>query len=164
MRMKKMLKLLVSGTIGVLLGIVAGSVYVAKKSEKEIYNQREMSNKHLTLYTLMDSWVEKKQNGKNLSDYFTKRGYKKIAIYGMSYAGERLVKELSQSEIKVCYGIDRNADGIYSETPVYSLNDNLEEVDAVVITAVYFYSEIREQIKNYFDCPIVSLEDVVYDI
>ena len=40
--------------------------------------------------------------------------YKEIAIYGMSYLGERLADELAGSDITVKYAIDRNADNIYA--------------------------------------------------
>lgn len=86
----------------------------------------------------MKQWVEVKQEGKNLSEYFMRSGYKNIAIYGMSYAGETLVNELKDTEINVKYGIDRNADSIYGEIDVVSMEDDLEEVDAIVVTAITF--------------------------
>ena len=161
--MKNIFKVLMAGTTGAVAGVIAGVYYAAANSEKEIYKQREMSDKHLSLFILMDSWVDVKQRGNNLSEYFKKNNYKKIAVYGMSYAGERLIKELENTEIEVVYGIDRNAENIYSETPIYTLNDSLEKVDAVVVSSVYYFSEIKEELEQHFDCPIISLEDVVYE-
>lgn len=40
-------------------------------------------------------------------EYFTQNGYQKIAVYGMHYAGERLVDELRNTEVKVVCGIDQ---------------------------------------------------------
>ena len=57
---------------------------------------RELAEKHLALFLMMNQWVKVKQEGKNLSCYFEKNGYKKIAIYGMSYAGETLLEELKE--------------------------------------------------------------------
>ena len=44
------------------------------------------------------------------------------------------------------------------------LTDDLPETDVIVVTAIYFYEEIREELSQLVDCPIISLEDVVYEI
>lgn len=112
----------------------------------------------------MNQWVKVKQEGKNLATFFQRNGYKQIAVYGMSYAGETLVEELKDTEVKVAYGIDRNADGIYASVEMVSLEDDLGEVDAVVVTAVTFFDEIEEKISEKLDCPIISLEDILYEV
>lgn len=55
----------------------------------------------------MNQWVKIKQEGKNLSEYFEESWYKRIAIYGMNYAGETLVDELKDIGITIAYGIDK---------------------------------------------------------
>lgn len=123
-----------------------------------------MSEKHLALFLMMNQWVKVKQEGKNLSTYFSDNDYKKIAIYGMSYAGETLLEELRDSEVEVVYGIDKNADGIYADVDIVSLDDDLENVDAIVVTAITFFDEIEEKLSQKVNCPIISLEDVLYEI
>ena len=113
---------------------------------------------------MMNQWVKVKQEGKNLSEYFEKQGYKKIAIYGMSYAGETLVNELENTSVQILYGIDKNADSIYANIDVFSIEDSLEEVDAVIVTAITFFDEIEEELSTKFSCPIISLENVLYEI
>ena len=112
----------------------------------------------------MNQWVKVKQDGKNLSEYFEKNKYEKIAIYGLSYAGETLLSELQDSSIQIAYGIDQNADSIYSDINVYSLEDSLEPVDVVVVTAITFFNEIEKKLSGKIDCPIISLEDILYEI
>ena len=82
----------------------------------------------------------------------------------MSYAGETLVDELKDTEIKVAYGIDKKADSVYSDVGICSMEDNLEEVDAVVVTAITFFDEIAQKLSDIIDCPIISLEDVLYEV
>ena len=113
---------------------------------------------------MMNQWVKVKQEGKNLSAYFEKNGYKKIAIYGMSYAGETLVDELKETEVQIAYAIDKNANSIYSDINVITMDDNLEDVDAIVVTAITFFDEIEEQLQSKVSCPIISLEDILYEI
>ena len=110
---------------------------------------------------VMNQWLIDKQEGKSLVDFFEDNGYKSIAIYGMSYLGERLMDELKDSSIEVRYAIDRNAENIYAGVEVKKPEDDLEEVDAVIVTAVFFFDEIEEQLEKILDCPIISLEDIV---
>ncbi len=82
----------------------------------------------------------------------------------MSYAGERLVEELEGSNIKIRYGIDRKADNIYADIDIVSPDDSLDEVDAIVVTSITFFDEIEEQLSEKMDCPIISLEDILYEV
>ena len=100
---------------------------------------------------MMNQWVKVKQEGKNLAQYLDKKGYKKIAIYGMSYAGETLLEELKGTEIQIAYGIDKNVENIYSELDIFSLDDTYANVDAIVVTAITFFDEVHKKngIKNF---------------
>ena len=42
------------------------------------------------------------------------------------------------------------------------MNEEFENVDAVVVTAITFFDEIREELTTKIGCPIVSLEDILY--
>lgn len=155
------------GIVGILSavgGAAAGITVIEKKLSKKIKEKQEMSDKHLTLFLMMNQWVKVKQDGKNLSAYLEQEGYQEIAVYGMSYAGETLVEELRGSNIKVKYGIDKNADRIFADFDIVTPNDTLEEVDAIIVTSVTFFSEIEEMLSDKVDCPIISLSDILYQI
>lgn len=102
--------------------------------------------------------------GKHLDDYFIQNGYRVIAIYGMSYIGEPLLSELEGTKVKVAYGIDRNAVRIYTDIDIISIEEPLAKVDAVVIIAITFYDEIKQELKEKIDCLIISLKDILYGI
>lgn len=150
--------------LSAVTGAVVSAVAIGKTMVEKVEKASKMSDKHLALFQMMNQWVRVKQEGKNLSEYFEKNNYKKIAIYGMSYAGETLVEELKGTKTEVVYGIDRNADSIYSDVDIVSLEDNLEEVDAVVVTAITFFDELEEKILKKVNCPILSLEDILYEV
>lgn len=162
--MNKMVKTVLTMMGGFSAGTLAGVVAVGKSLGKEADRNKELADKHLALFLLMNQWVKVKQEGKNLASYFEKKGYKRIAIYGMSYAGETLISELKDTDIEVVYGIDKNADSIYTDIEVVSVDDTLEEVDAIVVTAITFFDEIEEMLNERIGCPIISLDDLVYDI
>jgi hypothetical protein len=150
--------------LSVLGGAATSAVAVRKVTGKATEVQRNMSEKHLALFLMMNQWVAVKQEGKNLADYFDKQGYKSIAIYGMSYVGERLFEELKGSNIQVQYGIDKNADNLYMDVDIVTMEDELKPVDAIIVTPIFFFDEIEEELSKKTDCPIISLEDVLYEV
>jgi len=155
------------GVIGILSGLAGAAIGAAgagKIMGEKVTENQEMSDKHLTLFLMMNQWVKVKQEGKNLASYFEQKGYREIAIYGMSYAGETLVDELEGSNITIKYGIDQKADNIYEEFEVVSPEGKLENVDAIVVTPIKFFDEIEERLSRKVDCPIISLEDILYEV
>ena len=62
------------------------------------------------------------------------------------------------------YAIDKNADMIYANVDVVTPDDELEPVDVIVVTAIYYFDEIEEDLSEKVDCPIISLEDILYEI
>ena len=158
------MKKLTWSLLSVLGGAATSAVAVRKVTGKATEVQRNMSEKHLALFLMMNQWVAVKQEGKNLADYFDKQGYKSIAIYGMSYVGERLFEELKGSNIQVQYGIDENADNIYMDVDIVTMEDELKPVDAIIVTPIFFFDEIEEELSKKTDCPIISLEDVLYEV
>lgn len=150
--------------LSTMFGTVMGAGTVGRIAGKSIKEARELSEKHLALFLMMDRWVEVKQKGKNIASYFEKNGYKEIAIYGMSYAGKRLLFELKGSGIIVKYGIDQKADEIYADIDILKVDDEPPSVDAIVVTPVFFFDEIEEKLSDFVSCPVISLEDVLYDV
>ena len=158
------MKKVIVPVLSMLAGAVVSGGVIKKKGDAQRKIAWSYSDKHLALFQMMDQWVKVKQQGKNLSSYLEKHGYKKIAIYGMSYAGTTLVEELKDTSVEVAYGIDKNAEALYADIEVVSAEDTLEEVDAIVVTAITFFDEIEEMLTMKVDCPIISLEDILYEV
>lgn len=158
------MKKVVVSALSTVIGAAVGAVVTGKEAQKTVDKTQKMSDKHLALFLMMNQWVKVKQEGKNISEYFEKHGYKKIAIYGMSYAGETLIDELKGTGIEVAYAIDRNADTLYADVDIVSVEGELAPVDAVVVTAITFFDEIEEKLAEKVNCPILSLEDVLYEV
>lgn len=152
------------GVLSLLTGVAGGAIGAGKVIGTKVNEKQQLADKHLALFLMMNQWVKVKQDGKNLASYFEENGHKKIAVYGMSYAGETLVDELRGSNIQVAYGIDRKADNIYADIDIVTMDDVLEKVDAVVVTAITFFDEIEVKLSEKIDCPIISLEDILYEV
>lgn len=150
--------------VSAITGAVFGAGIVGMVTGKAAVKAGKMSDKHLALFLMMNQWVKVKQEGKHLADYFERKQYRKIAVYGMSYAGETLLEELKNTGITVAYGIDKKADAIYTDVEVVSMDDDLEKVDAIIVTAITFFDEIEEKLSKKMDCPIISLENILYEV
>ena len=70
----------------------------------------------------------------------------------------------NDTNVEVVYGIDKKADSIYLDKKILTVEDELEEVDVIVVTAITFFDEIEKTLKNKVECPIISLEDILYEI
>lgn len=143
--------------LGVIVSLLTFGKYLinlCRKVDDDKYKLQEF-------YSFLIKWIQIRQEGKKINNYFHKNGYKTIAIYGMREIGELLFHELKNSEIKVLYAIDKAADNIYSELPIYKPNDNLEPVDVIVVTAIHYFSDIEAELSVLTDCPVISIEDII---
>lgn len=146
------------------LGIIGGGLLINGKKEKKLKEAYEVINKNDVIIQLFNQWMALRQSGITLDEYFVNNDYKSIAIYGMSCVGERLYEELRESPIVVKYAIDKRAEDIFADIEVLRPDAVLDEVDAVVVTAIYYYDDIERELSEVFDCPIISLEDVIEDL
>lgn len=149
--------------LSTLIGAVAGAAAVGKVQGKTINQKAEKVDKFKGYYNMLNQWLAIKQEGKSLEKYFTDNGYKTIAIYGMGEMGNRLYDELKGTSVTVKYAVDKNAASTYSELDVIDPEDDYEEVDAIVVSAIFAFDEIEEMLSDKVDFPVVSLEDVVYE-
>ena len=157
--MKKGITFLIA-TFGIALGMALGGYIVGR----EVKNKSEKVDKFKTYYNMLNQWLILKQEGKNIENYFLENGYKTIAIYGMGEIGHRFFVDLFHSLIKVKYAIDRNASSMYSDIEVVNMDSELESVDAIVVSAVFAFDDVKTELKSKLDCDILSLEELLCDI
>ncbi len=134
----------------------AGSRASRRKLEDE-------NKKHKEFYVVMYKWLKLRNSGSGIASYFEKKGYRNIAVYGMKELGELLCDELrGKEEINVKYCIDRNITGSYNGVPIRRPDEDLESVDVIVITAIHYFNEIESDLMDNVDCPVISIEDVIW--
>lgn len=149
----------------VIVGIITIIEYILLHTKKkEAIDCKRMSDKHLELMLLLNQWLKIKQEEKKVEDYFYRNRIKTIAIYGMSYIGERLFEELKNTDIEIKYAIDKNNESIYVDIDVLSVDEVLPKVDAIIVTPVYFFDEIKDMLQKKTVCRIIYLEDVIYKL
>lgn len=158
--MKKSIAGVMTGLLGALIGVGVTGYF----SGKTIEQKSRKVDKFKGYYYTLNQWMLLKQRGESLEKYFTDNKIFTIAIYGMGEMGNRLYDELKNTNIKVKYAIDKNADNTYAKLNVVDLEDDLEKVDAIVVTSIFAFDSIKEDLKGKLDCPIISLEDIVYEL
>lgn len=156
--MKKIFKIF--KLIGIV-GAVAIGIISYKKKNEEVKKEKDQWLKMASYYMLFNKWMKLKEEGRNTEDYFIKNNIHNIAIYGYKELGERLYSELKNTPIEVKYIIDKNIDKVRAEIDVYSPDEELPEVDAIIVTATHFYDEIEDELSDLVECQIISLADVI---
>lgn len=136
-----------------------------KKNRKKAFDLQWQVDKFIDHFQLLNHWLEIKNEGKSVASYFEEMGYKHIAIYGMAELGNRLCEDLSDSSIYIDYGIDRDVCCCIARIDkVYSPEDELARVDAIVVTPYSVFEEIKVNLEKKVQCPIISLEDVIWSV
>ena len=142
-------------------GGIAGMIAVGRLGKKTAKEQQHAIRAQQVALQMMARWIKLKQDGRQLAEYFERENYRSIAIYGMGRLGECLLRELEKSSITVRYAIDRQAENICADIDVVTMDDELEDVDVIVVTPVHSFDF---ELSKKTDCPILCLEDVIFDL
>lgn len=162
--MKKGAGKVVTTLVGGIVGAVAGGATASSVYNKKREIDADKHKKIISYYQLFNQWLMIRQEGKTLAEYFERNHYKTVAIYGMKEFGERLFDELKDSDITVKYIIDKNVDAVCADVDVITPDDEMSPVDVIVVTATYYFDDIEEVMCEKVDYPIVSLEDILYEV
>ena len=144
---------------GILIGIIVGK----RKNTYKILNERRTTDKYKGYYAMLIQWLEILQNKSSIYKYFKENKYDKIAIYGIGEVGKRLMCDLNNTEVFVKYAIDSTQQSS-EKLRIYKLSEVSDDVDVVIVTPIFAFDKIKKDLKKIFTCPIVSLEEVIYDI
>lgn len=141
------------------LGLTSG--ILIKKKEKQITYLEDQHEKILFYYRMLNMWLEMKQKGKSAVTFLQEKKIKRIAIYGMKELGERIYEEVKNTEIEVVCIIDKKPDSVLGNFKVISPDQEIPDVDAIIVTADYYYWDIRGQLEKKVRCPIYSLNGIL---
>lgn len=130
----------------------------------ELNNLENRARRNNANFLLLNNWIRLIQSEKSIGKYIKKKGYKKLAIYGMHYIGERLYTELVSNGIQVAYGIDQNTVSLDFDLQVFHPDDKLPKTEAVIVTPIYWFDSIKEKMSKKIKCPIISLQDIVEEL
>lgn len=148
--------------IGIGTGFICGALTEHKRMLSIVEEKVKKGDKFQNLYNMMLSWISMRQENRTFDDYFSWCGIRHIAVYGNGVVGQRFVKEMKSLETKISYIIDKKADIMVSKIPVFTLQQECQPVDAIVVTILDEFDEIAEEIQKKYNYPVIPLDEVVY--
>lgn len=114
---------------------------------------------------LYEQWLYLKARNIEIKQYLDNKGCKTVAIYGMGRVGYRLYDELRNSNVKVLFGIDRNAAqvngccGLQVDT-IEKLQSRFKDIDAILVSVVNDYDIILCELSDKYKVPAFALKDI----
>lgn len=105
--------------------------------------------KSVLFYWILTRWMDLKIKGHSTAKILGRLNCGSIAVYGYAELGQLLCRELAGTNICVAYVIDKRVKETGDEKlPVYVPRGGLPDVDAIVVTAVYDFDEIKEELSH----------------
>ncbi len=121
-------------------------------------------DKFRRMFYVLDEWIASEEKGRMFEKYLTSHGVRHVAVYGYGPLGKRLVRQLDGSSVHMEYIIDQNAAFLETKCPAFTLEDDLEDVDAVIISLVQDEMAIAEAIKRKLSAKILTISKAVKEM
>ena len=134
------------------------------ESLRKFFNVEEKEYKFRLYYFVLNEWLALQQEGKFLGEYLIQHNIRTVAIYGMGELGERLYNELKNSDVEVKYAINERLGDGHPELDMRVAEDELPTVDAVIVTAVFAFDEIKAKLSHATNNRIISLAELVSQV
>ncbi len=88
----------------------------------------------------------------------------KIAIYGAADIGRAFYQGLSENGDTQIFFIDRNAEYISTNVPVYKLEDAPNDADTVIIAVNGVINGIKNELSKRYSCKIFSISEALQSV
>lgn len=145
-----------------IAGFCIGIIFMIYRCGYILNSKQRRVDKFYSYFSLLDQWLLCKERNYKFTDFFSKNNIKSVAIYGMGKIGKHLKYELEKDGIKIDYVIDE-VDSVIYDKAHYTLQDNLPLTDAVIVTPIYEFEEIRCKIlNNNKNLNVISLDKIIY--
>lgn len=110
---------------------------------------------------LLAIWKESKVITHIIEQYLENKNIYHVAIYGYSKLGVMLCDELLNSKVNVDYIIDRKGRMLECSLKVYTLEDSLPPIDAIIVAPIGLYEEIKYILRQKISTEIVDVHYLI---
>lgn len=129
---------------------------------KKCFYYREQRNRNQEVLLLLMQWLTMEIDGNGIAQKLVNMGINNVVIYGLGILGDQLLYALQASQvINVVYAVDDNPVNASSRVYTKSNIDNLDNIDAIIISDMFAKIDIDKQ--NYPNLKMISLFSLVYD-
>lgn len=127
-----------------------------------IFKKKEVSKAQQYL-NMMNQWFILNQRQMSIEKYLKSKNFYVIAIYGAGLYGRHVMRDLEKTDIKVLYAIDQKKIPPFEGIEIMQLENNMPKVDVIINSVILDHKAIEQQLKKYYQCPILSLEDIIFE-
>ena len=132
--------------------------------DTNLYSVLNPCEKDTVYLHLMDLWMRKRENKKNVAHWLREKGFSEVTIYGYGLFGKHLLYELRNDDFEVKYIID----GAKTENEVgyktYGKDDILPEAGALINTVILEHEQIVRNFWDRFNGNIISIRQIIEEI
>lgn len=107
---------------------------------------------------LYSRWIA---NPTAVSNYLSQNGYREIAIYGAGRLGKSLMEEIIKNGYEITFVMDCDTSKKIGSYQAVSIESEWQKCDVIIVTVLYAFEEIKKQLQNKYNCPVVSLMELV---
>lgn len=150
---------IVSCIVCILLGGCLGDRRTKKKARQMLSKKNELQIASNYRADLLYKWLVAEKKDINFLSMFNNTEAENVGIYGYGIVGKQLANDMKEAQIKITCIIDRNAHNLKCDYPIYTLDDDLPELDMVIVTSVNL-NEVKNHIKQA-NCKIILLRDIL---
>lgn len=137
-----------------------------KRKSLDSFNLKRQTpvDMYVSYYRLLEKWMILHEKEIKISSFFEQNKLYNIIIYGMGKMAAHLVYDLKNSNINIVCAIDKKAINKYGDFPIISGTDEIPYADCIVVTPVYEFEKIKNQMKKKVTIPLISLSDIIDQI
>lgn len=124
--------------------------------------------KQRLFYKVLTKWIEANHKGWNLGKDLKSRGYTSVCVYGFAELGRLASFEIEKEEgIELSYILDKKLCKERTEEfgkRIAYPDKYYENVDCVIVSAVYNYEEIKKELTNFGYDNVLSLYEIIKNV
>lgn len=140
---------------------VYASVNISKEQDMYILEIEKKLQKFYQFYQLLTCWMMKKAKEESIALFLKNQGINTVIIYGYSELGKILRQEIEKT-IEIRYIFDKKIRYKSDGDILFCFPEKKEEkVDLVIVTAIYDFEIIKEELEALEYMNVVSLKDLV---
>lgn len=130
------------------------------KSCEMLYQNIEKQRKW---YLILDDWMYLRDRHISIATFLQSQDINRVAVYGLGVLGKHLLSELQESKVEVAYIIDQKAKELKGDMSIYTLDEDLPAVDAVVATMFQRDGQdLGERAAEKTGGKLLWLEEIIY--
>lgn len=132
---------------------------------QEIVVREKTLQKYIQFYRVLLKWLNAMQKDISIAGYLKNHEIKTVAVYGYADMGKLLCNELMKTGIEVRAVLDKR--DIECRIPGVQLlkpSKGNRNVDAVLVTAIYYYDEICIELEELGYKNVLSLQEIVENL